>query len=152
MEFGGRGFKIYIYIYYIYYIYIYIIYIIYILYIYMCVCVWDGRLREVGYIDKMQYNFMPGRGTVVIAFVLRRLSGKLRAKSKNLFFIFVDLEKAFDWVPREVYCFALRRKDVPEYLVNGFMSLYEGCKAAVSVDVELSSSFSVRLVSIKGLL
>ena len=95
---------------------------------------------------------MPGRGTCYCVCSEENCSGKLRAKSKNLFFIFVDLEKAFDWVPREVNCVALRRKDVPEYLVNGFMSLYEVCKAAVSLDVELSSSFSVRLVSIKVLL
>ena len=52
-------------------------------------------------------------------------------------------------MPREVialsYCFALRRKSVPEYLVNGVMSLYKGCKTAVSVDGELSSSFSVKV-------
>ena len=70
----------------------------------------------------MQYEFMPGRGTVDAVFALRRLSAKFRAKNK-LLFIFVDLEKAFDWKPREVTCFALRQKGVPEYLVNGVISL-----------------------------
>ena len=56
-------------------------------------------------IAEMQYGFMPGRRAVDAAFVLRRLSEKFRAKNK-LFFIFVDLEKAFDQVPREVIlCF-----------------------------------------------
>ena len=62
-----------------------------------------------------------------------------------MFFIFVDLERAFDWVPREVIRFVLRQKGVPKYLVNGVMSLYKGCETAVSVDVELSSSFSVKI-------
>ena len=105
----------------------------------------DGRLREVVDIDKMQYGFMPGRGTVNAVFVLRRLTEKFRAKNKKLFSVFVDLEKAFDRVLREVIRFALRRKGVPEYLVNGVMSLYEGCKTAVLVDGELSSSFSVKV-------
>ena len=61
----------------------------------------DGRLREVVDIDKMQYGFMPGRGTVDAVFVLRRLSEKFRAKNKKLFFILVDLEKGSDRVPRE---------------------------------------------------
>ena len=52
------------------------------------------------------------------------------------------MEKAFD---REVICFTLRRKIVPEYLVNGVMSLYKGCKTAVSVDSKLSSSSSMRV-------
>ena len=45
----------------------------------------------------------------------------------------------------EVICFALGRKGVPEYLVNGVISLYKECKTAVSVDGELSSSFSVKV-------
>ena len=48
-------------------------------------------------------------------------------------------------MPREVIHFALTQKGVPEYLVNGVMSLYKGCKTAVSVDGELSSLFSVQV-------
>ena len=100
----------------------------------------DGRLREVVDIDKMQYGFMPGRGTIDPV-----LCEKFRAKNKKLFFVFVDLEKAFDRVPMEVIRFALMWKGVPEYLVNGVMSLYKGCKTAVSVDRKLLSSFSVKV-------
>ena len=50
-------------------------------------------------------------------FVLWRLSEKFRAKNKKLFFIFVNLAKAFDQVLKEVIHFALRQKAVPEYLV-----------------------------------
>ena len=53
-----------------------------------------GLLREVVDVDKMQYGFRPGRGTVDDVFVLRRLSEKFRAKNKKIFFIFVDLEKS----------------------------------------------------------
>ena len=35
---------------------------------------------------------------------------------------------------REVIRFAFRRKDGPEYLVGGVMSLYKDCKTDVSVD------------------
>ena len=95
-------------------------------------------------IDKMQYEFMPGRGAVDAVLVLRKLSEKFRDK-KKLFFIFVDLEKAFDLMQREVLCFNVRLKGVQEYLVNEAMSLYKGCETAVSVDGELSSSFSVKV-------
>ena len=77
--------------------------------------VFDRHLSEVLDIDKMQYGFMPGKGTIDTVFVLRRLNEKFRVKNKKLFFIFVELEKAFDWVPREVICFTLRQKDVPEH-------------------------------------
>ena len=105
----------------------------------------DGPLCEVVDIDKMQYGFMPGRVTVDDVFVLRKLSEKFRAKNKKFFLIFVDLEKAFDRVRKEVIRFDLRLKGVAKYLVNGVMSLYKGCKTAVSVDGQLSSSFSVKV-------
>ena len=87
---------------------------------------------------------MPGRGSVDAVFVLRRFTEKFRAKNKKLFFIFVDLEKAFDQVLREVTHLALRQKDIPEYLENGVISLCKGCKTAASVDEELSSSSIVK--------
>ena len=46
-------------------------------------------MGEVVTIDKMQYGFMPGRGTVDAVFVLRRLREKFRAKNKKLLLIFV---------------------------------------------------------------
>ena len=105
----------------------------------------DEHLCQVVDIDKIQYGFMPGRGTVNAVFVLRRFSEKFRAKIRSFFFIFVDLEKAFDWVPREVIGFVLRQKGVPENLVNGVMSPYKGSKTTASVDGELSRSFSVKV-------
>ena len=62
-----------------------------------------------------------------------------------MFSVFVDLQKDFDRVLREVIHFALRRKGVPEHLVNGVKSLYKGCKTAASSDAVLSSSFSVKV-------
>ena len=106
--------------------------------------IFDKGLCEVVDIDKMEYGFMSGRRTVD-AVCLGRLTEKFRAKNKKQFFIFVDLEKAFDRMPREVICFAFRRNGVSEYLINGIMSLYKGCKTAVLVDGELSSSFSVKV-------
>ena len=80
--------------------------------------------------------------------LLRRKSKKFRAKSKK-FFTIVDLEKAFDLVPKEAICFSLRQKVVPKYLVN-ILSLFKGCKTVVSIDMELSGSFSVKVVVHQG--
>ena len=91
----------------------------------------------------MQYGFMPGKGTVDAAFALRRFTEKFRAKNNKLLLIFIDLKKVSEKA-RKVINFALRRKGVPEYLVNGVMLLYKGCETAVSVDSKLSRSFSVK--------
>ena len=44
---------------------------------------------------------MPGRSTGGAVFVLRRLAGKFRSEGKRLFYVFGDLEKAFDRVLQE---------------------------------------------------
>jgi len=49
----------------------------------------------------MQFGFMKGKGTTDAIFIVRQMQ-KFRAKGKKLYFGFVDLEKAFDRVPREM--------------------------------------------------
>ena len=53
---------------------------------------------------KSSMGLCQGEGLLMLCLFYR----DFRAKNKKLFFIFVDLEKAFDWVPRQVICFALR--------------------------------------------
>ena len=58
---------------------------------------------------------------------------------------FVDLEKAFDSVPRKLLELALRKKEILEVLVRSVMNLYEGAKTLVRVDSELSEEFEVNV-------
>ena len=46
-------------------------------------------------------------------------------------FGFVDLEKAFDRVPREVISWAVRKLGVEDWLVSAVMSMYTGAKTVV---------------------
>ena len=105
----------------------------------------DGRLHGVVVIDKIQYGFTPGIGTVDAVLALRRLTEKFGAKNKKLFFALADLEKAFDHVSREVIHFVLRQTGVQEYLVGGAITLCKGCKTVVSADRELSNLLSVKV-------
>ena len=56
---------------------------------------------------------------------------------------FVDLEKAFDRVPRRVMQWALIKKGRPEILVKAVISLYEGSKMKVKIGFEFLDEFSV---------
>ena len=58
---------------------------------------------------------------------------------------FVDLEKAFDRVPRRVMEWAMRKKGLPEILVKAVMSLYEGAETKVKVGLGLSEDFSMKV-------
>jgi len=65
---------------------------------------------------------MKGKGTTDAIFIVRQVQEKFRAKGKKLYFGFVDLEKAFDGVPREVIRWAMRKFEVEEWLVSVVMS------------------------------
>ena len=45
--------------------------------------------------------------------------------------VFVDLEKAYDRVPRELIWYSLRRKSVPEAYINNIRDMYAGWKTSV---------------------
>ena len=62
----------------------------------------ENRIRELVMIDEMQFGFMPGKGTTRALFILRRMQEEFRKREKKLYMCFVDLEKAFDRVPRKV--------------------------------------------------
>ena len=75
-------------------------------------------------IDKMQFDFTPGCGTTNAIFILRQLQTKNLPKPTNLHFAFVDLEKAFDRVPRDAVCWNLRKLGAEEWLVKIVQSIY----------------------------
>ena len=56
----------------------------------------EKRIRCQVSIDNMQFGFMPGNGTTDAIFIMRQVQEKHQAKKKNLYYAFVDLEKAFD--------------------------------------------------------
>ena len=74
----------------------------------------ETRLRNLVVFDDMQFGFRPGKGTTDAIFILHHIQESFLARKKDLWLAFVDLEKAFDRVPREVVWWALRRMDIPE--------------------------------------
>ena len=62
----------------------------------------ERRLREQVQIDELQFGFMPGKGTTDAIFIVRQMQERYREKKRDLYLAFIDLEKAFDRIPREV--------------------------------------------------
>src|SRR6267154_6097681 len=58
---------------------------------------------------------------------------------------FVDLEKAFDRVPRDMVWWALRHVGVEECIVNLIKSMYEGVTTSVKINGEESEGFEVKV-------
>ena len=75
----------------------------------------EKRIRCQVSIDNMHFGFMPGKVATYAIFIMRQVQEKHQA-NKKLYYAFVDLEKAFYRVPREVVRWALRKLGVDEWL------------------------------------
>ena len=104
----------------------------------------EKRIRFQMSIDNMQFGFMPGKGTTDAIFIRRQVQEKHQTK-KKLYYSFVDLEKAFDRVPREVVRWALRKLGVDEWLIHRVMALYTEACTVVRTDAGLGESFEVNV-------
>ena len=91
----------------------------------------EARLREIVKIRDNQFGFRPGMSTTEPVFALRQLQEKCREKNKDLHMVFVDLEKAFDRIPRDLIWWCLRKKGVPEEYVQIVQDMYRSCKTQV---------------------
>ena len=80
--------------------------------------IFEHRIRQDNEIDDMQFGFMKGKRTTDAIFMARQMQENFRVTGKKLYFGFVDLEKAFDRVPREVISWATHKLGVEEWLVS----------------------------------
>ena len=105
----------------------------------------DKRLSNIVKVDDMQFGFSAGKGTTDAIFVVRQVQERVLDKDKDLWLAFIDLEKAFDRVPREVLWWALRQSGVEEWLINIIIDMYKDVTTAVLVNGEVSESFEVKV-------
>ena len=57
----------------------------------------------------------------------------------------MDLEKAFDRVPRKVVKWALRKLGVDEWLIETAMAMYMGSNSRIRINNTLSEKFNVKV-------
>ena len=102
-------------------------------------------IRESIEIDEMQFGFVAGKGTTDAIFILRQLQEKYLGKKRNLYIAFVDLEKAFDRVPREVIWWSMRKLGIGEWIVRVVQSMYANARSSVRVGDSYSEEFGVNV-------
>ena len=66
----------------------------------------------------MQCDFMSGSGTTDAIFIVHQLQEKHLTANKPVYMAFVDLEKVFDPVPRDVIWWAMHKLGIDEWLVR----------------------------------
>ncbi|KAK0136738.1 LINE-1 reverse transcriptase [Merluccius polli] len=96
-------------------------------------------------IQEEQCGFRPGRGTVDQLYTLCRILEGAWEFAQPVHMCFVDLEKAFDRVPRGVLWGVLREYGVSDPLIRAVRSLYDRCQSLVRIAGYKSDLFPVRV-------
>ena len=91
----------------------------------------ERRLRKEVAISTNQFGFMPGRSTIEAIHLIRRTIELYRDRQKDLHMVFIDLEKAYDRVPREVLWRCLQAKGLSETYIQIIQDMYEGNRTIV---------------------
>ena len=85
-------------------------------------------------LTEAQFGFRQGRGTTDCLFILHGLIEKMLSKGKKLYAVFVDYEKAFDYLDRGAIWAKLIKSGISSKCIRIFRSLYEKMKLEVKHD------------------
>ena len=107
----------------------------------------EQRLRQNVEIFENPLCFMPGRLTMEAIFSLMQLMEKYRAKRNNLHMVFVDLEKVYDMVPRDLIWWVLNKMNAPRGYTEIIKDIHEGVVMNVRITC---GEFPVTIGCIKG--
>ena len=96
-------------------------------------------------IQDTQCGFRPGLGTTDQLFILRQVFEKVWKFAKPVYTAFIDLEKAYDRVPRDLLWSVLKEYGISGRLLVAIRSLYNDCTSHVRINGSKSDSFGVHV-------
>ena len=70
---------------------------------------------------------------------------RYREGQKELHCVFVDLEKAYDWVPRQELWYSMRKSGIAEKYVRIVQDMYEESETVVRFAIETTENFKIKV-------
>ena len=105
----------------------------------------EHRLRGTTRISMNQFGFMPGRSTIEAIFLIRQVMERFREQKKDLHMVFIDLEKAYDKIPRNVMWWALDKHKVPTKYVTLIKDMYHNAVTSVRTNDGNTDYFPIKI-------
>jgi hypothetical protein len=105
----------------------------------------EHHLRGVTNVTKNQFGFMPGRSTMEAIFLIRQLMERCREQKKDLHMVFIDLEKAYDKVPRNIMWWALQKHKVSTKYITLIKDMYDNIVTNVRISDGDTNDFSINI-------
>nr|GEY37915.1 hypothetical protein [Tanacetum cinerariifolium] len=105
----------------------------------------ERRLRRETRVSENQFGFMLGRSTTEAIHLLRNLMDKYRERQRDLHMAFLDLEKAYDSIPRELIWRTLIDKGSPRRYLRVIKDMYDGAKTRVRSSMGNTDFFPVEV-------
>ncbi|XP_019262004.1 PREDICTED: uncharacterized protein LOC109239866 [Nicotiana attenuata] len=85
----------------------------------------EKRVRINVSISENQFGFMPGWSTTEAIHLVRRLVEQYRERKKDLYMVFIDLERAYNKIPREMLLRCFEASGVPVAYIRVTKDMYE---------------------------
>ena len=105
----------------------------------------EHRLRRMTSVTKNQFGFMPGRSTMEAIFLVRQLMERYREQKTDLHMVFIDLEKAYDKIPRNVMWWALEKHKVPAKYITLIKDMYNNVVTSVRTSDVDTDDFPIKI-------
>ena len=94
-------------------------------------------------LPESQCGFQSGRDTADMVFAARQIQEKCREQHKDIYFVFIDLTKAFNTVSRDGLWKILTKHGCPDKFVNIIKSFHLGMQVRVLDQGSFFEPFSV---------
>ena len=111
----------------------------------------ERRIKQEMKIRENQFGFMPGRSTIEAIHVLRRLIEKYKEWKKDLHMVFIDLEKAYDSIPRRIIWDSLKARGISLMYIEVIRDMYDRVSTKIQTPVRMTEPFPVKVGLHQGL-
>ena len=105
----------------------------------------ENRIRRETMIRENQFGFMPGRSTTKAIHLLRRLMEKYKERKKDLHLVFIDLEKAYDSIPRSIVWDSLKSISISRGYIEIIQDMYGRVSTNIHTSVGMTESFPIKV-------